>query len=157
MAGNVDVSQLKAGLERWGREVLEALAEGLGQSGMQLLNDATQELPTVPLRTDFLRGSGSVFVNGELVGTSAQGEGSPATEDENRGDDAKIVCRVGFNTAYAAVMHEGRWETGPLAGKEIQNYSEPGSGKYYLSRPLEENGEEYIRNAAAHARGKLGM
>ena len=159
MIGNVDTTQLAAGLARWSREIVEALGEGMGQAGAQLLNDATQEIPTVPLLTGYLRGSGSVFVNGKIIATSPQGGagGSPATSDEYAEREGQIICRVGFNTVYAAVMHEGRWRTGPLAGVEIKNYREPGSGKYYLLTPLQEHREEYIQTAVDYAKAKLGM
>ena len=160
MASNVDTSQVEAGLQRWGYAVREALAEGLGRGGAQLLNDAVQEIPTVPLESGYLRGSGSVFVNGKLVTTSPQGVagGSPAISDDDpaRGR-AEVICRVGFNTVYAAVQHEGRWETGPLAGVEIAHYTEPGSGRYYLLTPLQSHGEEYIQTAIDYTRRALGM
>lgn len=154
----VDTSQLESGLADWHRQIAEALAEGLGQGASMLLNDAVQEIPTVPMLSGYLRGSGSVFVNGKLITTSAgEAGGSPALSDETEVNPYQIVARAGFNTVYAAVQHEGRWQTGPLAGVEITHWSEPGSGPYYLLRPLQEHGTLYIQTAVDYARAQLGM
>ena len=156
---NVNMAAVKLGLERWYAAEIAALTEGMGQAGMMLLNDATMELPTTPMLTGFLRGSGSVFANGKLVGTSPDfgGGGSPATTDEKPSGKPGVFVRVGFNTVYAAALHEGRWATGPLAGVVITNWSEKGSGKGYLIRSLRAHRNEYIGTAVDYARQKLGM
>ncbi len=50
-----------------------------------------------------------------------------------------------FDTPYAAVMHAGRWETGPLAGIEVQHWSEPGSGPNYLLSKLQRRRRIYAQ------------
>jgi hypothetical protein len=153
----LDTTAATKSLQTLENAYVAALAEGLGQAGGMLLNDAVMELNTVPLDTGFLRGSGSFFVNGKLV--HANSGGSPATNLENTGDErlGRMVLVVGFNTVYAAVMHEGGWQTGPLAGVQIKNYHEAGSGKFYLLSKIVAHQKQYVEIAVAHARAKMGM
>lgn len=153
----IDYSDFNRGMARWEREYRAALVEGMGRAGGMLLKDAKDEMPTVPKDTGNLRGSGSVFVNNALFLAEQEADGTPAMSDQVPIDPGRIVVRVGFNTVYAAVMHEGRWETGPLAGVEIQNWSEPGSGKFFLLEKMMRHREDYINAAVAYARAKVGM
>lgn len=159
MASSFDTRQFEAGLARWSREYQQNLVKAMGQAGMMLLNEAVMDAPTVPMETGDLRGSGSVFVNGKLTGTSEnQGSGgSPARSVEYQARPGEVICHMGFNTVYAAVMHEGRWQTGPMAGVEIRNWSEPNSGKFFLSAKLAANGEKYVGVAVEEARRMTGM
>lgn len=160
MSGSFDTSEFISGLRRAEDVLREAFGVGLGQAGAMLLRDSTMEAPTVPKKFGNLRGSGSVLVNGRLVTTGAQvfGEsGTPATEETPPADRNEIVCAVGFNTVYAAPMHEGRWETGPLAGVEVKVYKEPGSGKFFLSKKIAEHGPEYLEEATRIAKGRAGF
>jgi hypothetical protein len=59
-----------------------------------------------------------------------------ARVDTDQDDERGYRREVSFNTPYAAVQHEGRWETGPLAGREIRHYTTPGTGPKYLEAPL---------------------
>jgi hypothetical protein len=153
----LDTTAAKKSLETLENAYVAALAEGLGQAGGMLLNDAVMELNTVPLDTGFLRGSGSFFVNGKMV--HANTGGSPATNLENTGDErlGRMVLVVGFNTVYAAVMHEGGWQTGPLAGHVITHYRESGSGKFFLLSKLVAHHRLYVEVAANYAKSKVGM
>jgi len=107
-----------------------------GQVALQALNDTVMEEPTVPLRTGHLRGSSTHEVHMRAQGAEIQ---------------------YGYNTEYAAVMHEGRWETGPLAGVIIRNWSEPGSGPGFILLKLQRHGREYIEVWADKVRRELGM
>lgn len=59
-----------------------------------------------------------------------------ARVDTERDDENGYRREVSFNTPYAAVQHEGGWETGPLAGHRIRRYTTPGTGPKYLEAPL---------------------
>jgi hypothetical protein len=113
--------------------------EAVGKSALQLLNDSVMQTPTVPIDEGTLRASGSVHVNGKLEATSPHGDGGTPNEgtDETSsgyGKGRKVFrATVGFNTPYAAVMHES----------EDYSPSEPGSGPKYLSAKAETNAKEY--------------
>jgi hypothetical protein len=63
--------------------------------------------------------------------------------------DGKVVGRVTFKPQKIAVpQHRGTWMTGPLAGVRIQHWTTPGTGPEFLSGPLLERGEGYIREVA---------
>ena len=62
------------------------------------------------------------------------------------GGGVRIV--VGFNTPYAAAMHEA---------PEDLNWTEPGSGPKFLEGPLLRNRAEYIRVWGEKVHRKLGM
>jgi len=101
----------------------DARAErALGKVGLQWLHDAIMLPPTVPLDEGTLRGSGSVHLSGRLVHTSPRpgGQGTPNT-DPVPAEGGKRFVVVGFNTAYAAHLHE-------LA----HHFQEPSAGTGYL-------------------------
>lgn len=131
------------------RAIPEACEKGMGQAGMQLLNDAVMQAPTVPLDEGTLRGSGSVFVQNRLVQVSPfhRTKGQPATEYEELIPRESTVVVVGFNTPYAARLHEG---------VGIQNWSEPSSGKKYLESKLANNRDTYMKIAAEGIRKSGG-
>jgi hypothetical protein len=80
---------------------------GLGKVGLQWLHDALMIAPTVPLDEGTLRGSGSAHVGGKLVHTTPRwdGHGTP-NEDPIPAEGGKKFVVVGFNTPYAAKVHE---------------------------------------------------
>jgi hypothetical protein len=106
-------------------------------AALELLRDSVMELPTTPILTGYLRGSGSVHVDGEFI-TSAHAEGlSPINGDPNEGPidpgpKTKAVGTVGFNAEYATVQHE---RLGPR--------SEPSAGPKYLETAMLENADKY--------------
>lgn len=61
--------------------------------------------------------------------------------------DGNLVGKVEVNQPYSAPQHEGFWKTGPLAGVVIRNHPR-GGGAHFLSDPLSENAERYMRNLA---------
>ena len=89
----------------------KGIEQGLAQAGLQLMSDAIDEAPSVPLDESTLQGSGSVFVGNKLIGTSqdrAGGKGKPTPNRHLSGADQRqeTVATVGFNTPYAARLHE---------------------------------------------------
>ena len=86
----------------------EAVEKGLGVATLQLLGDCVTEVPTVPIKEGWLRGSGSAFVQNKLAGISKHGKAGFANQaySENIAK-GKYMAIVGFNTPYAARMHEG--------------------------------------------------
>jgi hypothetical protein len=122
------------------------LEQAMGQAGAQLLNDSVMQTPTVPLKEGTLRGSGSVFVQNKLKEVSPfhKSKGTPAREDKRKIGENETLVVVGFNTPYAARLHEG---------VGIEHWSEPGSGKKYLETKLANNRSTYMKIAAARLKG----
>ena len=120
------------------------LTERLWQkAGMQVLNDAVMETPTVPLDEGTLRGSGSVFVNNKLIGTSQKkssgGRPNPAMQNVDLIPEGAVVTVVGFNVPYAARLHE----------HPEYNFREPGiRAGSSSSEKLIENRNLYLRIVA---------
>lgn len=140
-----DDAQWTRKLAELGDEAGRAGVEAVGKAALQLLNDAVMQEPTVPIDEGTLRASGSVHVNGDLEATSPYGEGGTPNEgvDEtssNYGEHRGVLrSTVGFNTPYAAVLHEG----------EGLNFTEPGSGAKYLSSKVDSNADDYRKIMAA--------
>lgn len=119
------------------KKIVPELAEkGLGRAGMQLLSDSVMQRPTVPHKEGWLRGSGSVFVQNELAGQSTSGKQGKAakshTEPIKRNE---IVAVVGFNTPYAARLHEH---------PEFR-FKEPGAGGKFLESKMSRFKKLYFR------------
>jgi len=112
-----------------------------GVVGEAVLRDALNVPPTVPKAVPpmggSLRESGTVHL----------------TRVTPTGASLDIV----FDQPYAAPMHAGRWETGPLAGVEVQYWTEPGSGPGWLGSKLLSFKEKYITLACLGLKRFLGM
>ena len=155
-----DVTFLKR-LNLADKRVRASATKHMARAGMRLLRDSLMDAPTVPLKEGTLRGSGAVHVNGKMVG-SAEEFGYPPTasgkEDGAPADSIglpvgkdEIVATTGFNTAYAARLHEHpeyNFSPPDKNGKRIA----PESGGKYLERPLFENAERYPKIVAAGIR-----
>jgi len=149
---------LSAGLGAADKAMRDAAMFGMGRAGLMLLHDSILEQPTVPKKEGDLRGSGSVHVQGKFL------EASPAIGIDSTPNTANIdppigdviEATVGFNKPYAAVQHEGTWQTGPLAGVQIVNYTEPSSGPKFLESKMAAHGERYIEEAADTMRRRMG-
>jgi hypothetical protein len=94
------------------------------KTGMMILNwmnNGSANCSTVPpIRSGMLRGSGSVFVGNECVHTS-KGD-YPAGTPNVSYDAGRNNIAVGYNTAYAARMHETTWVPGgKIPGKAARN------------------------------------
>ena len=73
-------------------------------------NGSSNESTVPPIREGILRGSGSAFVEGVLVGDTKSNypDGKPNKEFDTKENEAVI----GYNTEYAARMHETSWIPG---------------------------------------------
>jgi hypothetical protein len=102
-----------------GRPATGAHRIAMTKTGIQILNwslnGSANSSVVPPIWTGELRGSGSVFVESECVHTS-KGEypGGRPCETYSAGND-KIA--VGYNTAYAARLHETKWTPGPRSAQ----------------------------------------
>lgn len=93
--------------------------------GIQLLNwtinGSSNESTVPPIQFGVLRGSGSVFVDGVLVGDTKSNypNGTPNGEYTASGNGD---VTIGFNTAYAARLHETTWVPGGrIPSKQASN------------------------------------
>ena len=139
----LDLSDFEKQILKFKDSVTPELTEkAMAKAGMQVLNDAVMETPTVPLDEGTLRGSGSVFVNNKLIGTSQKkssgGRPNPAMQNVDLIPEGAVVTVVGFNVPYAARLHE----------HPEYNFREPGSGGKFLERKLIENRNLYLRIVA---------
>jgi len=117
----------------------ELVEKGLGKAMLDLMNDCVMEVPTVPLKEGFLRGSASVFVQNTLVATGEGLSGAKAGKANTSHAEGiglgKYVGVIGFNVPYAAKMHEG----------VDFHFSEPSSGPKYLESKLITKKNVYMR------------
>lgn len=88
--------------------------------GVQLLNNIVNGSPNCsivpPIKTGHLRGSGSVFVGSTLVGDT-QGEYPVGKPNKSFSANDNTIT-VGFDTPYAAKMHENigiKYQLGPVS------------------------------------------
>lgn len=122
---------------------------GMKKAVLALMEDAVIEEPTAPVRDKYLRGSGSAFVQNELVGHSKYGviapdnKGRPATQHVEPIQDGQTIGVVGFNRRYAALWHE----TEPEGGFRVA-----GCGKKYLESKLARNADKYTGLIAGEIR-----
>ena len=124
-------------------QMVQAAERGMGQAGMQLLRDANMEEPTVPHKEGTLAGSGSVFVQNNLIHA---GTTTPATDHGEQLKDGQLVAIVGFNTPYAAYQHEGMRQDGSHV---VKSYTPGrGAGPKFLEKKLLENKELYMKIVA---------
>lgn len=128
--------------------ITRAANQGLVLSGMRLLRDSIMEEPKVPHDEGTLRGSGSVFHSSSfgntkffrLAGTSegmaSGGNPTPARHtSQAKQTHGSIEVLVGFNTPYAARLHE----------HPEYNFTEAGTGGKYLERKMVENRDRYMK------------
>lgn len=140
----LDTSEFERKLQRLvQRNIPAEIEKGMGKAGLQLMNDAVMQSPTVPLDEGTLRASGSLFVANKLMDTSGQSRkrGTPALEHQEKASEDQTIAVVGFNTPYAARMHEGIG---------IKNWSEPGSGPKFLEAKMANNRKDYMKIVADH-------
>lgn len=108
--------------------------------GLQLLNwtleGSSNESVVPPILDGILRGSGSVFVGSKVVGDSKSDypQGTPNKSYTAHRD----VITIGFNTAYAAKLHEKEWQPGPVS---LQSGD---TGNKYIERHLKADGEDLV-------------
>ncbi len=134
---------LKKGFRKATKKKMAAIEKGMGRAGLLLLGDASTETPKTPHDKGTLRGSGSVHVQNKLVGVSPpEGDASPATDISEPLSQGTITVTVGFNTPYAARLHEH---------PEYQ-FKESGTGGKFLERPMAENAKLYLKEVARTVR-----
>ena len=131
-------------------DVMAAAKKGLARAGINVMNDAIQQVPKVPIDEGTLRGSGSVFVDNMLVATSedlGQAAGTPAKSlggsMAKRVNDLEAV--IGFNTPYAKYLHE----------HPEFNFTEPGTGGKYLETKMATNKDAYMKTIVTTMRKEL--
>ncbi len=112
--------------------------KGLGVAMLQVLNDCINEVPTVPIREGWLRGSGSIFVQNKLI-TTSEGMSKAKAGKANKSHSETLKAGefsgvIGFNTPYASKVHEG----------VDMHFKEPSSGAKFLETKLHRNKERYM-------------
>lgn len=139
MAKTFDASDFDSKFRKIAKNVVPELIEkGMGRAMLDLMNDCIMEVPTVPLKEGWLRGSASVFVQNKLIATgegfpNAKGGKANKSHHESISVD-KFVGVIGFNTPYAARVHEV-----PM------NFTEPSSGNKYLESKIITKKKHYIK------------
>jgi hypothetical protein len=117
----------------------ERVEIGLGRAMLNLMRDCVMEVPTVPIKEGWLRGSASIFVQNKLVGVSPYGKtGKALTSFIETINEHSFVGVIGFNTPYAAKMHEG-------VGF---HFSDPSAGPKYLEAKMMTFREQYLQTVA---------
>jgi len=118
------------------KAIPELTEKGLGRAMANLFNDCINEVPTVPLKESWLRGSGSWFVQNKLAGVSNKGkQGFANTSHTENISAGEFVGVIGFNTPYAARIHEGIG----------LHFREPSSGAKYLESKLHRKKDVYMK------------
>jgi hypothetical protein len=125
------------------KTAIPALVEkGLGRAMLDLMNDCVMEVPTVPLKEGWLRGSASIFVQNKFVADSTSlpmARAGKAIKSYIENIMAgNFVGLIGFNTSYAAKLHES-------VG---YHFSEPSSGPKYLESKMISKRSVYMADIA---------
>jgi len=115
--------------------------KGMKQAVQMLLRDSVMEVNKVPLDEGTLAGSGSAFVGRKLVGDSGkfaemgkEANPTPATSYSPDAGVNEIVGTIGFNTPYAARLHEH---------PEFE-FKGDGRGAKYVEGKLAANNQAYM-------------
>lgn len=125
----------------WSTAKMQAAKEGVGEACQMLLDDTVTEIPTAPVLNTYLRGSGSVFVNGRYRSKSQHGIARYLTRTSTtRTRMGSIVGETVFNAPYSARWHEHL----PASG----HFSEPTAGIKYMERKLYGNANKYFAHIA---------
>lgn len=128
-------SNIKIGLEKFGKVLQRAEKNALKKGGLQLINwminGSPQNARVLPVLTGTLRGSGSVFQGSELIDTTGWAANTTHTDKEN-------VTTIGFNTPYAAWLHEAEWNPGPIS-RQSGN-----TGNKYVEYHLDTDGKRWL-------------
>ena len=150
-----------ANMERIVNQVVPAAAvEGMKKAIFKHFDDAIAEFPAVPwgdeLTNDFhpgrLIGSGSCFVNDQLVaiGPNIGGSPNPVTSYNPLVRKDETVASVIFNTPYAAYQHEGQR---PDGSHVIRRWTMTESGTKFLEAKLLAHSLEYFQFVASAIKG----
>jgi hypothetical protein len=124
----------------------ELQEKGMGVAMLACLGDCIMEVPTVPVKEGTLRGSGSIFVQNEFIKDSSDmpkaKSGNAVRNHVEAKKPHKLIGVIGFNTPYAARLHENNF-----------NFTEPSSGPKYLESKLLRYGKSYLKEIADVIKG----
>ncbi len=142
----LDLRQVDRNLENLTKFVNDAAREGLTAAGTMLMNDTVQDIPTTPVDTSELRGSGGVFVSGRRVAVSQHGitNSQPGPGASSRRED-QLVAEVIFNAPHALIQHEA-----------FPTKKEPGAGMKYLEKKVFGNARAYFKAISDVVGRKIG-
>jgi len=115
-----------------GKKIPSAAARGLFQTGALVIRDAIVEQPQVPKSRGVTKERGK---RGQGPGHLRRSQKIEKPKEE-RGE---ISVELGFNTDYAAAVHEM---------PETTQWSTPGTGPKYLESKLLRNKDKYMKNVA---------
>jgi hypothetical protein len=146
-----DTSDFDKKFKRIIETAVPALVEkGLGRAMLDLMNDCVKEVPTVPVKEGWLRGSASIFVQNKFIDDSTKlpkaKAGRAIGSITVNLPPHQFIGLIGFNTPYAAKMHEG-----------IDfHFSEPSSGPKYLESKMITKKNVYMKVIAETIKGGSG-
>jgi hypothetical protein len=123
------------------RRVIDAAVTAGEVVGGMLIRDAVTIVPTIPKAPPPL--GGTLREVGRVV--------------VSKDSDTSVAIDVLFDIPYAAPMHAGAWVTGPMAGVMVRNWSEPGSGPFWLSEKLRRFRVKYVQRATVEIAKGVGM
>ena len=121
------------------KKIPSAAERGMFQTGALVLRDAVVESPAVPKSRGVTQG-----------GRRGQGPGHLRRSqkvEKPKVERGEISVEVGFNTDYAAVVHEM---------PDTTQWSTPGTGPKYLESKLIKNKEKYMKNVADNIKKESG-
>lgn len=132
-------------LEEWKeamQENLNGLMNEINQKMVECgLHLMTEAVSITPIDTGDLRGSANVILGEEVI-YGADDSGNPIAKSTiMKIKDKKIQqieVSVGFNKAYAYIVHEDLYPT-----KGSTNWTDPNTGPKFLEKPFNENIEYY--------------
>ena len=147
----IDTSQFKRGVIIALGKVERASQEGMKNAVKSLMDDSLGMSPSCPRKTGAMAASHSVFVDGSLVGTSAdrpvtgKGEATPLTFMPKL--TGPLTGTLVVHKPYATSIHEGvsRWGTPYI-------YRTPGTGRKWVQSKVISFGLKYYNLIAAKIR-----
>lgn len=106
-----------------------------------ILLDAVSVQPTVP--------KGHARANAKA---NRKGVGGTLRESGQQETNADGSVTLGFNTPYATYQHEGKRQDG---SREIKHWTEPGSGKKFVSEKIEKYKDRYLEEMGKFIKRKV--
>lgn len=158
------MSSLGDGFNEAKRRMIAAVERGVEKAAMALLNDCIASIPKAPIDVGILRASGSAGVNGRIIATSISGgDGTPNEDFGFTKSAAEGVIRacVGFNTEYAAYLHEGISAKGNHLNygstrEKRGAIPDEGTGAKFLEKKLSGNRDKYMKIVVSEIRRDFG-
>lgn len=132
-------NELSGGLAKFDIKQKEVMENALIKSGVQLLNWISNGSPSnsrvPPIKTGRLRGSGSVFFGNRLIDSTGSYANKEFSGKEN-------IITIGYNTSYAAKLHEKRWKPGPVSMQSGD------VGNKWIESHLKSDGKAWVKYIA---------